>query len=509
MMAKPKEERMIKQPTMFLALLPIFTMVILLCLGYVLFELPPEPLIIASAIVAGLIAIKLGYSYNDILESISQKIAKTMPAILILIVVGFMIGAWMVGGTIPMMIYYGLKIIDPQFLLITAFLVTAVVSVCTGTSWGSAGTIGVAFMGVGAGMDANLAAVAGAVVAGAYFGDKLSPLSDTTNIAALSTGVNLYEHIGHLLYTTLPSFLVAGIVYVVTGLNTHVSSIGVPEKVTDIMNTLATIYDWNLLLILPVLIVLYGSITKKPTIPVMLLSSIVAMVNGMIFHGFTLHDVVTSVVSGFDIAMVHVSNFDPSAVIADVPRLINRGGMSSMMGTLLICFSAITFAGTISLTKSLELIVDKLLKHVRSTGSLILATIATGLTMIGVTSNGQVSILMPGEMLREAYIRRGLHPKNLGRTVEDSAAITEPILPWTAAGAYMAGTLGVATLSYLPWAVLCWTGIIFATIWGFTGFGIAKLTPEQQKEMLKEYDNPHKGSQNRPHADDAGAASIH
>ena len=292
-----------------------------------------------------------------------------------------MIGAWMVGGTIPMMIYYGLKIIDPQFLLITAFLVTAVVSVCTGTSWGSAGTIGVAFMGVGAGMDANLTAVAGAVVAGAYFGDKLSPLSDTTNIAALSTGVNLYEHIGHLLYTTLPSFLVAGIVYVVTGLNTHVSSIGVPEKVTDIMNTLETIYDWNLLLILPVLIVLYGSITK-PTIPVMLLSSIVAMVNGMIFHGFTLHDVVTSVVSGFDIAMVHVSNFDPSAVIADVPRLINRGGMSSMMGTLLICFSAITFAGTISLTKSLELIVDKLLKHVRSTGSLILATIATGLTMI-------------------------------------------------------------------------------------------------------------------------------
>ena len=160
------------------------------------------------------------------------------------------------------------------------------------------------------------------------------------------------------------------------------SSIGVPEKVTDIMNTLETIYDWNLLLILPVLIVLYGSITKKPTIPVMLLSSIVAMVNGMIFHGFTPHDVVTSVVSGFDIAMVHVSNFDPSAVIADVPRLINRGGMSSMMGTLLICFSAITFAGTISLTKSLELIVDKLLKHVRSTGSLILATIATGLTMI-------------------------------------------------------------------------------------------------------------------------------
>ncbi|MEI0737417.1 Na+/H+ antiporter NhaC family protein [Paenibacillus sp. JTLBN-2024] len=230
-MAEPKQVKTIKKPTLFLALLPIITMVLLLCLGYVMFELPPEPLIIASTVVAGIIAIKLGYSYNDILESISQKIAKTMPAILILICVGLMIGAWMVGGTIPMMIFYGLKIINPQFLLITAFLVTSVVSICTGTSWGSAGTIGVAFMGVGAGLDANLAAVAGAVVAGAYFGDKLSPLSDTTNIASLSTGVNLYEHIGHLLYTTLPSFVVAGIAYVITGLNTDGAGASIPEKV--------------------------------------------------------------------------------------------------------------------------------------------------------------------------------------------------------------------------------------------------------------------------------------
>ncbi|WP_422657585.1 Na+/H+ antiporter NhaC [Paenibacillus sp. EC2-1] len=487
-MAKLQQEKTIKQPTLFLALLPIVTMILLLCLGYVLFELPPEPLIIISTVVAGIIAIKLGHSYDDIMSSIAQKIAKTMPAILILITVGFMIGAWMIGGTIPMMIYYGLDIINPQFLLITAFIVTSIVSLCTGTSWGSAGTIGVAFMGVGAGLDVNLAAVAGAVVAGAYFGDKLSPLSDTTNLAALSTGVNLYEHIGHVLYTTVPSFIVAGTVFLITGFNSGGADVAIPEKVVTIMDTLSTIFNWNLLLLLPVLIVLYGSIRKKPTIPVMLISSFVALANGMIFQGFTLHDVISSVINGFDVAMVNVQGFDAAAVLPDIPRLLNRGGMNSMMGTLLICFCAITFAGTISLTKSLELIVNKILKYVHSTGSLILATIATGLTMIGVTSNGQVSILMPGEMLREAYIRRGLHPKNLGRTIEDSASIVEPILPWTAAGAYMAGTLGVATLSYLPWAILCWTGIIFATIWGFTGFGITKLTPEQQEEMLKEYD---------------------
>ncbi|MFC5465333.1 Na+/H+ antiporter NhaC [Lederbergia graminis] len=476
----------VKKPTLFLALLPILTMIVLLFGGYVFFELPPEPLIIISAIVAGAIAIYLGHSYNDILDSVSQKIAKTMPAILILITVGFMIGAWMVGGTIPMMIYYGLKIVSPQYLLITAFLVTSIVAICTGTSWGSAGTIGVAFMGVAAGMDANLAAVAGAVVAGAYFGDKLSPLSDTTNIAALATGVNLYEHIGHLLYTTLPSFIVSGIVFLVVGLNTNSAGGDLPEKVGIIMDTLGTIFNWNILLIIPVLIVLIGSIWRKPTIPVMLLSSIVAMVNGLIFQGFSLKSVVASVVNGFNVSMIQVSNFDAATVIADIPTLLNRGGMNSMMGTLLICFCAITFAGTISVTNSIELIINKLLKFVKSTGSLIVTTIATGLTMIGVTSNGQISILIPGEMLRETYIKRGLHPKNLGRTIEDSASIIEPILPWTAAGAYMAGTLGVATLEYLPWAVLCWTGIIFATIWGYTGFGIAKLSKEEQEKMMAE-----------------------
>ncbi|MCM3111942.1 Na+/H+ antiporter NhaC [Lederbergia lenta] len=486
----------VKQPTMFLALLPILTMVLSLFFGYVFFELPPEPLIILSTIVAGIVAIYLGYSYQDILDSVSGKIAKTMPAIMILIIVGLMIGAWMVGGTIPMMIYYGLKIINPQFLLITAFIVTAIVSICTGTSWGSAGTIGVAFMGVGAGMDANLAAVAGAVVAGAYFGDKLSPLSDTTNIAALATGVNLYEHIAHLLYTTLPSFIVAAIVYLIAGLNSSGANVEIPEKVGVITDTLHSVFHWNILLIVPILIVLIGSIWKKPTIPVMLLSAIFAMGNALVFQGFSLNDVVTSVVNGFNLSMINVAGFDPNTVIEDIPKLLNRGGMNSMMGTLLICFCAITFAGTISVTKSLDLIINKMLKFARSTGSLIVTTIVTGLTMIGVTSNGQISILMPGEMLRESYIKRGVHPKTLGRTIEDSATIIEPILPWTAAGAYMAGTLGVATVDYLPWAVLCWTGIIFATLWGFTGFGIAKLTPVEQQQMSDELeeteDHPNK-----------------
>ncbi|WP_227001861.1 Na+/H+ antiporter NhaC [Virgibacillus necropolis] len=477
-----------KEPNLFLAFVPVISMIVLLSLGYGFFDLPPEPIIIVSTIIAGIIALYLGYSFEDIMGSVSEKIGKTMPAILILITVGFMIGAWMIGGTIPMLIYYGLKIINPEYLFLIAFLVTAIVAIFTGTSWGAAGSIGVAFMGVAIGMDTNLAAVAGAVVSGAYFGDKLSPLSDTTNLAALSTGVDLYDHIKHMLYTTLPSFFIAGIVYLIAGFIITGSEGTIPDKVFTIMDTLDQIFSWNLLYLLPLVIVLYGAIRRKPTIPVMLLASFIAMANGMVFENFSLNQVVMATLNGFDISMINKASFDASSVIKDIPTLLNRGGMISMMNTLLIAICAIAFAGTMMVSNSLNVIIQSLLKVVKGTGSLIVTTIVTCLTTIGVTSNGQISILIPGEALKDAYVKRGLHPKNLSRTIEDSVTIIEPILPWTAAGAYMAGTLGVPTLSYLPWAILCYTGILFATIWGFTGFGITKLEnndSEKQQNLTK------------------------
>ncbi|WP_439259002.1 Na+/H+ antiporter NhaC [Lonepinella sp. BR2930] len=462
----------IKQLSLFQAFSPILVMLVLLGLGYALFDLPPEPLMILSCVFAGLLVKKIGYSYIEMMEAISAKIAKTMPALLILITVGLLIGTWIIGGTIPMMIYYGLKIISPEYLYITALILTSIVSICTGTSWGSAGTVGVAFMGVSIGLDANLAATAGAVVAGAYFGDKLSPLSDTTNIASAATGVDLYEHIAHLLYTTLPSFILSAIVYIIYGMNNHFTDVNTPEKVVNMISGLENIYHFNvILLLLPVVIILWGSITKKPTIPVMLLASAVAILNAVFIQHFSLHNVINSTVNGFNISMLP----ENVQVSSDLARLLNRGGMNSMMGTLLICFCALSFAGILSLSGALTVIIEYLLKFVKSTASLIFITILSGLTMIGVTCNGQISLLIPGEMLKDSYERKGLHAKNLSRTIEDSATIIEPILPWTAAGAYMAGTLGVETLSYLPWAVLCWSGIVFAMIWGWTGIGIAKI----------------------------------
>ncbi len=475
-----------KKPSFLLALAPILSMVILLGIGYAGLGLRAELLMLISAGIAGIIAVHLGYSWDDIINSIVGKLSKTMPAILILIVVGLLIGSWMIGGTIPLMVYYGLKTINPKFIVIASFWVTAFVSIATGTSWGSAGTIGVALMGVAAGIGAPLPIVAGAVVSGAYFGDKMSPLSDTTNLAPIAAGTTLYEHIGHMLYTTVPAAIIASIVYLVVGFNLPTTNTITPEKVTTILETLDSIFNFNLLIAVPIIIVLYGSVKKIPTIPVMLTSSMLALFNAVIFQKFTLQQAFEATISGFNISMINNPNFDPTTIIEDIPVLLNRGGMESMLGTVLIAFCAYGFAGTIDVTGSLDIVLKKLLKFVRSTGSLIIATLIACFTSVCVTSNGQLSILIPGEMFKKAYIARGLHPKNLSRTLEDGATVIEPLVPWTAAGAYMARTLGVPTLEYLPWAVLCYLGVVFAIIWGYTGLFITKLDkndPIYKEEM--------------------------
>lgn len=482
-MNEKKQPRQKKETPFILAVVPIVAMILLLGIGYAVMGLSAEVLMLISAAVAAVIAVYLGYSWDEIMDSIVGKLSKTMPAIFILIIVGFLIGTWMIGGTIPMMVYYGLKVINPSFLVVTAFLVTAVVSICTGTSWGSAGTIGVALMGIASGLGAPLPIVAGAVVSGAYFGDKMSPLSDTTNLAPIAAGSKLYDHIAHMLWTTGPGFIICCIVYIVVGIKIGGGMAAeTPEKVVTILETLKDMFHFNPLIILPVLIVLIGSVLKKPTIPVMLISSAVAMFNGVVFQGFKLTDCFTSAISGFTVGM---AGLDSTAMISDIPRLLERGGMLSMLSTVLIAFCAYGFAGTLAVTGSLDIVLNRIMKSVKSTFGLVLSTIISCITAVFVTSNGQLSILIPGEMFRNTYIKRGLEPRNLSRTLEDAATVIEPITPWTAAGVYMATTLGVPTLSYLPWACLNYTGIIFALIWAATGIGIMKI--KKGSENYDEY----------------------
>jgi Na+:H+ antiporter, NhaC family len=472
---------MTKKPGLLLALLPIVSMLVLLGVGYGVFHLKAEPLLITATIIAGLIGLALGLSWEEMQEGIVEKVAKSMPAILILITVGILIGTWMISGTIPMMIYYGIRFINPDYLIITAFLVTAIVSTFTGTSWGSVGTIGVAVIGIAMVQGVSLPVTAGAIVAGGYFGDKISPLSDTTNLAPAAAGSNLYDHIRHMLYTTIPAALVGMVIYLFVGKSAMTEGAGDPAKLEAMMSALTSMFGWNILLVIPIIIVLLGSIMKYPTIPVMLGSSIVAIILGVGIQGASLENALLSSVSGFNVAMLSGSE----GISPEVANLLNRGGMSSMMGTTLIAFCAFSFAGILSKTGSLEVVLEKINQKAKSTGSLILATVLSCITMAVTTGSSYLSILIPGELFRKVFAERGLDAKNLSRTLEDSGTVIVPIVPWSLAGVYMSSTLGVPVLDYLPWAVMCYMGFVFAIIYGYTGFGIAKTEPVTLEDPKK------------------------
>ena len=251
-----------KEPSFLLALTPILVMIVGLALGVGYMKLKVEPIILIAALVAGGIAWRLGYSWSELQEGVIEKISSSLPALMILWAVGLLIGSWVFSGTIPMIIYYGVDLISPQYLVLTAFVIAAIISTVTGTSWGSAGTVGVAIMGIAQGLDVNLAATAGAVVAGAYFGDKLSPLSDTTNLAPIAAGSELYEHIRHMFYTTIPATIVAVAAYLFFGSAAASSGANVSESVLALQDQLDKIFHWNIILLLPVLFVLAGSVLK-------------------------------------------------------------------------------------------------------------------------------------------------------------------------------------------------------------------------------------------------------
>lgn len=473
---KEKKERVKKKPTTAQALFPIIFMFVILAVGYGYLGLKTEFLMILAGLVAGVMAYYLGFDWKEMLDAIIEKIASALPATLILWSVGLLIGGLMFCGAVPMIIYYGVQIVNPKFMLVTAFFASAILSVVTGTSWGAAGTIGVAMMGIAGGLGVSLPATAGAVVSGAFFGDKLSPLSDTTNLAPMAAGSELYEHIAHMLYTTIPATIVSLAVYFVVGLKTT-GSLVTPESVQLMMDQLDEMFVFNPIILLPFVLVIAGSFLKWPTIPTMVGSSFLCIILGITVQGFSLVNGTTALISGFDLSM---TGFTGEAS-AEVIKLINRGGVTSVTGTTVLIFCAMGFAGIISVSGMLDKVLELLLKKVKSTVGLIGSTIAACFTVALTTGSSYLTILVPGELFKDAFKKRGLAAKNLSRTLEDSGTVLVPLVPWSAAGAYMAVTLGVDTVKYLPWAIMNYTGIVMAIILAVTGFGIAKIKPGEEE----------------------------
>lgn len=465
-----------REATFAIAILPVLILGIIMGVGFGIYRYSVEVLLLISSFITIIITMIYGTTWEEISDAITQKVAKAFMAIFIFVFVGMIIGSFMLSGTIPMLIYYGLQMLSPSLFLVTAFIICIIVSVCTGTSFGCVGTVGLALIGVASGLGVNLAAAAGAIISGAYFGDKMSPLSDTTNLAPVAAGCTLFEHISHMCYTTVPSSIICLIVYFIAGQSSSVVA-GVDDSVaTEMLNGLSSLFEFNLFLLIPLLIVLVGSIMGKPTIPVMFTATVAAWLVAVIFQGNTIGDCITAAFSGFSMSM---SGIDETTISTAVQTLVVRGGMTSMTTTLLKVLCAFVFAGAMTAAGFMEIILNKLKSFVHSDGTLILVTVIATIIVSVVVGNAYIPLLLCGELFAEAFKERGLHAKNLSRTLEDAGSVVIPLVPWSAGGAYMTSTLGVSTFEYAPWAVFCYTGFIIAIIYGFTGKCLARIEKKE------------------------------
>ncbi len=453
-----------RAPHFWEAILSLLSLVAGISLSIVVYGLDPHIPMLLGVMVAAIVALRCGFSWQNIQNGMVRGIANALPATIILIIVGILIGVWILAGVVPTLIYYGLQMLSPAVFLPATLLICALTSLATGTSWGTTGTVGVALMGVGAGLGFPLPLVAGAVLSGAYFGDKMSPLSDTTNMAPALAGTDLFTHIKHMSYTTGVSFGLTLIIEIVLGLQ-YGGGEGDVERIQTILALLDENFTINIVMIIPPLLVMFVSYRKMPAIPGITLGVLSAIILAVGLQGATYETIMNAAFGGYE----------ASTGNGDVDSLLTRGGMNSMMYTISLVIVAMMFGGVMERTNQLKAIADKVLSLAKSDGSLIVSTVLTGIGANLVLCDQYMAIVMGARTYAQAYRDRGLAPENLSRAVEDSATVTANLIPWNSGGAYQAATLGVATLAYLPFAFFCWLSPLVTMLFGIMGWTIWRL----------------------------------
>ncbi len=462
-----------RKPFFWEAVLSI--LVLVGALSYTLIVLGGDPQIplIVAAIFASILALRAGISWKELEKGALDGIFAGLKAVVILLVIGMIIGSWMLAGVVPSMIYYGLMLLNPQIFLVAICLIACVTSLATGSSWTTAGTVGVAGMGIAVGMGVPLGLAAGAIISGAYFGDKMSPLSDTTNLAPAVTGVDLFDHIRHMVYTIVPSLLISLVLFGILGAMYGGGEANVQE-VRLIMTTLADTFTINPLLLLPAVLVIALVIFRIPALPGLIGGVIIGGLFAVIFQGAGLADVIDAVHYGFEGA----------TGVESVDEMLTRGGLDSMLWTISLVICALFFGGIMEKARMLEVIVEKILTVAKSTGSLVLSTVLTCIAVNFITADQYLAIVLPGRMYSQAFKDRKLHPKNLSRIVEDAGTMTSALVPWGTCGAFMAAALGVPTFVYAPFAFLLLLNPLVSIIYGFTGITMEKLPDEAVSESV-------------------------
>ncbi len=462
-----------------LALAPIIFLIALLGCSVYLFGSDSSSganqvaLVLASC-VAALVGRRAGVSWREAQEGMLRGISLGLGPMLILLAVGMLIGTWILCGTVPAMIYYGVQILNPGIFYAASAALCAVVAVSIGSSWTVAGTLGIGLMGIASSFELSGAITAGAIVSGAYFGDKLSPMSDTTNLASAATGVDLFDHIRHMLWTTLPGFGLALLVFALIG----GAGASAPGQVDELQRLLAAEFNLGLHLLLPLALMLGLVYKRLPAYPAIIISALAGAVFALLFQPQTVIRLADSPQLNETFALlkgIWISLFDGYHSTSGndyLDALLSKGGMHSMLNTVWLIICALGFGGVLERTGILNYLLELALQRVTGNGSLISTTVATCIGTNALAADQYIAIALPGRMYTQAYERHGLSRLNLSRTLEDAATLTSPLIPWNTCGAYMSATLGISTAHYAPFAFFNLLCPLLAIIYAFTGFAL-------------------------------------
>ncbi len=475
----------LKAPTLTDALIPLIALIIMMGSAVYLFGDgssfgPNQIALLLATGLAAVIGMKNGHRWKEIEQGIVNGISMSLGACLILLAVGSLIGTWMLAGTVPTLIYYGLELLNPSFFYAATCLICAVVAMSIGSSWTTAATVGVALMGVAAGMDMSPAIAAGAVVSGSYFGDKISPLSETTNLAPAVAGTDLFEHIRYMLWTTIPSFIIALVLFVILGFSEAGGEKA--QRIEQMQQLLNESFDLGWHLLIPLVVLLTLAVRKMPAFPAVSIGALIGGLWAVLFQ----QDVVLSMADANDSAAIGILKIVWTALFDGVSfstpdenlnSLLSRGGMSSMLNTIWLIICAMSFGAVLEKVGLLKRAVSTILRGAKSAGDMISRTILTCIGTNLVTADQYISIVMPGRMYKQEYEKRGLHQLNLSRSLEDGGTLTSPLIPWNTCGAYMHGVLGVHPFEYIFYTFFNVINPILAVIYAYVGIKILRIKP--------------------------------
>lgn len=463
------------KPTLLMAILPIaLTMALLMVQLFVFDDFTPHTPLVLGILITGLFGWRQGYRWAHMEAGMYHVVSVGLPSLAILMTVGMIIGVWILSGTVPLLIYYGLAILSPGIFLLAACLICSIISLATGTSWGTVGTIGLALMGIGEGLGIPAYLTGGAVVSGAFFGDKMSPLSDTTNLAPAVCGTDLWSHIRGMLPTTGPAMLLALAIYAYLGI-AYAGGTLHSESVDLISSKLQETFYLSWWLLIPPAVVVVLALKRLPALPSIFTGVVLGGIVAMVAQGASLHDVLHAMQSGYS----------SDTGVEAVDKLLSKGGIQSMTWVITLVLIALGFGGILEQTRCLEVVLESILKVAKSRFGLISASTGASIGTNVVTGDVYLSLALPGRMFAPAYRARGYSTTVLSRSIEDGGTLISPLIPWNVGGAFVAGTLGIPTLLYAPVAFACWLSPLFGLLWAATGWFVPKATEAERRRWAE------------------------